>query len=102
MQEISKELVELSSKLMSMGQHPLPTSPSYWHLEVQLVKARKESGLPVWQAHSDVSLVKQLLADCVLQLPRATAFVQDVLVQAFSLPLPREVLRSCRIKNSKR
>ena len=105
-QEISKELCSLSASLMSMASHPHPSSPSYWQLEIQLVEARKQSGLPVWLAHSDASVIKQLLSECALQLPRATAFVQEALAQAFSQPLPstcsRAVLQSCRIKNAKR
>jgi hypothetical protein len=105
-QEMSRELCGLSCSLMSMASHPHPSSSSYWQLEIQLVKARKESGLPVWLAHSDAAVIKQLLSECALQLPRATAFVQDALALAFSQPLPstcsRAVLQSCRIKNPKR
>ncbi len=101
-QEISKELLELSSSLTSMGHYPHPSSPNYWQMEIQLVQARKASGLPIWQAYSDVALIKELLADCTLQLPRANAFVQDALAAAFAQQLPHTVLRSCRIKNAKR
>ena len=102
MQEISKELLSLSSSLMSMGAHPPPSSPCYWHKEIQLVKQRKDSGAPVWQAHSDVAIIKQLLADCTMQLPRASAFVQDAMILAFGQPPSHAVLHSCRIKNAKR
>jgi hypothetical protein len=107
--EISKELRLLPAPLFSMGSYPEPSSPSYWEREIELVKARKESGLAVWQVVSDLSLTKQLLTECASCKPRVVSFVQDVMsLAASSHPhIPpatflQRPLHSCRIKNPKR
>ena len=87
-----------------MGSFPPPSSPHYWQKEVDLVKARKECGLPAWQAHADASLIKLLLCQCTSQLARVTQFVEDALAlaQAHSSSSMRNTLHSSRVKNSKR
>ena len=102
--DISKELCGLPSLLLSMGSYPAPSSPHYWQKEIDLVKARRESGLSFWQTHADVSLIKLLLSHCASQLPRVTAFVEDALAlaQAHSSAAMRHALHSSRVKNSKR
>ena len=47
-----------------------------------------------WQAHSDVTAIKQLLSACTSHLARVTSFVQDVLASANA----GDALHSCRIK----
>ncbi len=102
--EISKELLQLSSPLLYMRSHPSPSSPSYWSKEISLVSARKDSGLPVWHAYNDTSLIKLLLHDCSIVVARVTAFVRDTLASARASAEGDEkrVLTSCRVKNAKR
>ena len=100
--DISKELLEAGSPLFDMAGHPSPSSSSYWQREIELVRARKEGGAQVWQAWDDVGAIKQLLAECNLQLSRVTAFVHEVAEHAALSTKDRKVLRSCRIKVAKR
>jgi hypothetical protein len=102
--EISKELLHLSSPLLHMRTYPPPSSPSYWSKEISLVSSRKDSGLPAWLAYNDAPLIKLLLHDCTLQVSRVTAFVHDALARARGSGKgeERRVLSSCRVKNAKR
>ncbi len=102
MNDISKELMEARSPLFDMAGHPFPSSSSYWQREIELVRVRKESGAQAWRVWDDLGVIKQLLAECNLQLFRVAAFVQEVAEHPLVAPKDHKVLRSCRIKAAKR